>query len=115
MHNSFTRRCTAAMVCLGIAGFATHPARGNSAVAWGANDSGQLGDGNTTNSSAPTAINGMSSGVAVIAAGGIHSLAIQNGSVGGWGSNANGQLGTATPSIIITTNTSLQPTRLNFT
>jgi alpha-tubulin suppressor-like RCC1 family protein len=62
-------------------------------VAWGANGVGQLGDGNTTESSVPVAVQGLSA-VTAIAAGGSHSLALMaNGTVMAWGDNESGQLG----------------------
>ena len=45
--------------------------------AWGSNHTGQLGDGTTTNRSAPVKINGLSNIIA-IAAGNTHSLAIND-------------------------------------
>lgn len=66
------------------------------AEAWGYNAAGELGDGTTTNRTAPVVIGGLSSGVTAVAAGYIHSLAIQNGSVWAWGSNGYGQLGDGT-------------------
>ena len=61
--------------------------------AWGANDSGQLGDGTTTQRNAPVPVSGLSNVIA-IAAGDAHSLALKNdGSVVAWGFNAFGQLG----------------------
>jgi alpha-tubulin suppressor-like RCC1 family protein len=64
------------------------------AEAWGYDVSGQLGNGTTTTSSTtPVAVNGLSSDVTAIAAGGDHSLAVQNGALYMWGKNANGQLG----------------------
>ncbi len=62
-------------------------------MAWGANESGQLGDGTTTERRVPTAIPGLF-GVTSIAAGGAHSLAIKNtGTAWAWGANGFGQLG----------------------
>ena len=61
--------------------------------AWGYNGRGQLGSGNTADSSTPMPINSLSSGVTAIAGGGLHSLALQNGAVFAWGSNAYAQLG----------------------
>jgi len=62
-------------------------------MAWGANQSGQLGDGNTQDSDVPVAVSGLS-GVVAIAAGEEDSLALlSNGTVMAWGSNELGQLG----------------------
>jgi alpha-tubulin suppressor-like RCC1 family protein len=65
-------------------------------MAWGENESGQLGDGKTTNSNVPVAVKGLS-GVAAISAGGEFSLALlSKGTVEAWGSNEQGQLGNST-------------------
>ena len=65
-----------------------------SVVAWGSNSSGQLGDGTTTNRSAPVAVPALTSGILSVAAGGAHSLALKtDSSVMSWGDNAFGQLG----------------------
>jgi alpha-tubulin suppressor-like RCC1 family protein len=64
---------------------------------WGSNGDGQLGNGTTTNSEVPLAVNGLSSGVAVVAAGGFHSCArLGGGGVQCWGNNLYGQLGDGT-------------------
>jgi alpha-tubulin suppressor-like RCC1 family protein len=66
--------------------------------AWGANGSGQLGDGTTTDSPMPVQVAGLS-GVTVtaIAAGEFHTVALaSDGTVWAWGSNSNGQLGDGT-------------------
>ena len=64
--------------------------------AWGANESGQLGDGKTVILKIPTQITALSNVVAV-AAGAKHSLALRNdGTVWAWGANSAGQLGDKT-------------------
>ncbi len=67
-----------------------------SAYAWGYNNSGQLGDGSTTNRSVPVAVS-LPAGVTIsaMAAGFEHSLAIGPGAkIAAWGDNFYGQLGT---------------------
>jgi len=67
--------------------------RNGAAWAWGNNQSGQLGDGDTADSSTPLAVAGLNDVVAV-ASGGSHSLAVTaDGSVWSWGANGSGQLG----------------------
>ena len=72
--------------------------------AWGGNGDGELGTGNTTGSATPVpvlkAANTPLTGIASIAAGGYHMLAIQktgsgayNYALWAWGRNSNGQLG----------------------
>lgn len=61
--------------------------------AWGANTSGQIGDGTTRDRFTPVLVKLV--GVTQIAAGAGHAVAITgSGSVWTWGSNAEGQLGT---------------------
>jgi hypothetical protein len=61
--------------------------------AWGANGSGQLGDGTLVNRSTPVRVSGLA-GVTAIAAGAEHALALLgNGAVVAWGANNEGQLG----------------------
>ncbi|MEI7908405.1 MAG: cadherin-like beta sandwich domain-containing protein [Verrucomicrobiota bacterium] len=65
---------------------------------WGYNNHGQLGDGTTTDSAVPVAVNTddalAGQTVVAIAAGKEHSLALcADGTLVGWGLNASGQLG----------------------
>ncbi|MEI6223392.1 MAG: hypothetical protein WCS72_01485 [Deltaproteobacteria bacterium] len=66
---------------------------GSSGLAcWGANGSGQLGDGSTTQSSSPRAVTGIASASA-LAAGERHTCAASGGVLRCWGANDRGQLG----------------------
>ena len=63
---------------------------------WGANASGELGDGTYNPSSTPVKVSGITNAVA-ISTGGAHSCALlSGGSIVCWGSNSNGQLGDGT-------------------
>ncbi|WP_018800895.1 RCC1 domain-containing protein [Salinispora arenicola] len=68
---------------------------GGDVLAWGANGSGQLGDGTTTSSSTPVAVDvPAGTTITAVAAGGLHSLAVTSaGDVLAWGANGSGQLG----------------------
>ena len=64
---------------------------------WGANSSGQLGDGTTTDRVAPTPVSGLSSNVAAVSGGISHTCAVTTaGGATCWGANYYGQLGDAT-------------------
>jgi alpha-tubulin suppressor-like RCC1 family protein len=63
--------------------------------AWGANDSGELGDGGTNQSFSPVRVSGLT-GITQISAGGGHALALRSdGTVWAWGDNTWGELGVA--------------------
>jgi alpha-tubulin suppressor-like RCC1 family protein len=69
-------------------------------VAWGNNNSGQLGDGTNTQRLTPVPVSNLS-GISKIVAGNQFSLALRtsgasSGTVWSWGYNANGQLGDGT-------------------
>src|SRR5881628_2966513 len=67
--------------------------RDGSVRCWGLNDSGQLGDGTTTNSSTPVAVAGIAGAVAVTG-GGFHTcVRFPDGTLECWGRNDAGQLG----------------------
>lgn len=64
--------------------------------AWGANDSGQLGNGTLNNTSAPSAVTGLNDATAIIGgSGGAYALRA-NGTVAAWGANTYGALGDGT-------------------
>jgi alpha-tubulin suppressor-like RCC1 family protein len=67
-----------------------------SAMCWGANDSGQLGDSTTTERHTPVQVSTLTNAVA-IDAGSNHNCALRSdGSAWCWGSNGNGRLGDGT-------------------
>ncbi len=69
---------------------------GGAAVCWGSNRYGEIGDGTTTDRSAPTAVAGLSGGVQQISAGADHTCALVATSaivVDCWGDGRNGDLG----------------------
>jgi alpha-tubulin suppressor-like RCC1 family protein len=76
-------------------------------LCWGSNDSGQLGNGSTTNSLAPVAVTGLPAAATAVACGGSHSCAIAGGALYCWGENSTGELGngtttgTETPGLVV--------------
>ncbi|MEU8542435.1 Ig-like domain repeat protein [Streptomyces sp. NPDC048717] len=91
-----------AALCL--AGFAAPSASARqspsagTALAWGQNDQGQLGDGTTTLRDTPVDVDLPADvELAAVAAGGYHSMGLtSDGRVFGWGNNGYGQLGDGT-------------------
>ncbi len=65
-------------------------------LCWGLNDSGQLGDGTTVNSSTPVAVLGITSNATNVSASTSHACATVNGGVKCWGRNEEYQLGDLT-------------------
>jgi hypothetical protein len=80
-----------------LAGGFQHTCAVNSAGAvkcWGKNDKGQIGDNSVTSRLVPTAVDGLVSGYAAVAAGDLHSCVLSaGGGVKCWGYNIDGQLG----------------------
>jgi len=66
-------------------------------VCWGLNRTGQIGNATTNDGQAPAPVPALSSGVAMVSAGGFHTCAVTTaGGVHCWGSNEYGQLGDGT-------------------
>ncbi len=76
-------------------GAASYP----TALTWGNNTDGRLGDNTTTSKSSPVFVSGGFTDWTQISAGGYATIAVRaNGTAWAWGSNANGQLGMGTAS-----------------
>jgi alpha-tubulin suppressor-like RCC1 family protein len=65
------------------------------AKCWGANGSGQLGDGSTSARNLPVSVSGLE-GAVHLTAGNVHTCALSRYGAYCWGLNANGQLGDGT-------------------
>jgi alpha-tubulin suppressor-like RCC1 family protein len=67
-------------------------------LCWGNNDDGELGAGSVVDQNTPVEVQGLTSGVSAVAAGGLHTCAlIAAGGITCWGDNSQGQLGANTP------------------
>jgi Raf kinase inhibitor-like YbhB/YbcL family protein len=63
---------------------------------WGRNDTGQLGNGNTTNQATPVTVTNLTSGITSATAGANHACALKSDkTVVCWGNNTYGQIGNA--------------------
>lgn len=70
---------------------------------WGANGNGQLGDGTTTNRSAPVTVSGLTSNMTMVSSGEYHGCARSNaGVIKCWGYNLVGELGDGTTVMRVT-------------
>ena len=69
---------------------------GGTVRCWGANTSGQLGDGTTSERHTPVTVSGLAGAIAISAGGGHSCALLHDGTVRCWGRNADGQLGDGT-------------------
>src|SRR5689334_6112677 len=64
---------------------------------WGDNQFGQLGTGDTTGSTSPRVVNGITGALEIAAGNGHTCVLVHGGSVSCWGLDASGQLGNGDP------------------
>jgi alpha-tubulin suppressor-like RCC1 family protein len=69
---------------------------GGTIACWGANDSGQLGDGTTRGHNQPGLVVGITDGRSIVAGGGHTCVLLGDSTVRCWGANGEGQLGDGT-------------------
>jgi YVTN family beta-propeller protein len=66
-------------------------------LCWGANDSGQIGDGTTIDKLTPVDVVGLTGGISAVSGGTVHTCALTTkGGVKCWGANDSGQIGDGT-------------------
>jgi alpha-tubulin suppressor-like RCC1 family protein len=85
--------CLLALTAVPAAGRAAEGPGAPGVVAWGENEVGQLGDGNTAEASAPVAVPGLSEATALSIGRRFGLALLRAGTVMSWGENSWGQLG----------------------
>ncbi len=88
--------CLLALTIAPAAGRAAEGAPAPGVVAWGENEVGQLGDGNTAETDAPVAVPGLSEATALSIGRRFGLALLSDGTVMSWGENSWGQLGDGT-------------------
>jgi alpha-tubulin suppressor-like RCC1 family protein len=88
--------CLLALIAAPAAGRAAEGPGVPGVVAWGENEVGQLGDGNTAETDAPVAVSGLSEATALSIGRKFALALLSDGTVMSWGENSWGQLGDGT-------------------